>query len=185
MREPNTALVIANGFDALGGALAEILYARMKTVVDRAVAQYGPESGHIVYNRTPVEFARHYGYLPKACQAYRAKTKGKVERPFRYIDEDFFLGRSFRNRDDLNGQFRQWLDQVANVWVHATRHRVVACILLRSATTYSRCRLDRFRLCCTSKAYDRADPELMLLTKPLDQFHFGFSIHAKSPRKLG
>ncbi|NPD69016.1 transposase, partial [Acetobacteraceae bacterium] len=73
-----------------------------------------------------VEFARHYGYLPKACKAYRAKTKGKVERPFRYIREDFFLGRSFRNRDDLNAQFRQWLDQVANARVHATTHRVVS-----------------------------------------------------------
>ena len=104
----------AAAFEALGGAPAEILYDRMKTVVDRKAPQDGPEAGHIVYNRTLVEFARHYGYLPKACKAYRAKTKGKVERPFRYIREDFFLGRSFRNRDDLNGQFRQWLDEVAN-----------------------------------------------------------------------
>jgi hypothetical protein len=73
-----------------------------------------------------VEFACHYGYLPKACKAYRAKTKGKVERPFRYIREDFFLGRSFRDRDDLNDQYRQWLDQVANVRIHATTHRVVS-----------------------------------------------------------
>jgi len=116
----------AAAFEALGGAPCEILYDRMKTVVDREVAHDGPEGGHIVYNRTLVAFARHYGYLPKACRAYRAKTKGKVERPFRYIREDFFLGRSFRNRDDLNGQFRQWLDQVANARVHATTHRVVS-----------------------------------------------------------
>jgi transposase len=116
----------AAAFEALGGAPAEILYDRMKTVVDRELPQDGPDAGHIVYNRTLVEFARHYGYLPKACKAYRAKTKGKVERPFRYIREDFFLGRSFRNRDDLNGQFRQWLDHVANVRVHATTHRVVS-----------------------------------------------------------
>jgi hypothetical protein len=58
--------------------------------------------------------------------AYRAKTKGKVERPFRYIREDFFLGRTFCNLDDLNAQFRQWLDQVANARTHATTKRVVA-----------------------------------------------------------
>src|SRR5512135_2890797 len=81
---------------------------------------------HILYDRTLLEFARHYGYLPKACKPYRAKTKGKVERPYRYIREDFFLGRSFRNLDDLNQQLRQWLDQVANVRVHATTRRVVA-----------------------------------------------------------
>ena len=37
----------------------------------------------------------------KACKAYRAKTKGKVERPFRYIREDFFLGRSFGSVKNL------------------------------------------------------------------------------------
>jgi transposase len=111
----------AAAFEALQGAPTEILYDRMRTVFSRE----DPEAGHIVYNRTLVEFARHYGYLPKACQAYRAKTKGKVERPFRYIREDFFLGRSFRNLGDLNDQFRQWLDQVANARIHATTHRVV------------------------------------------------------------
>jgi hypothetical protein len=58
--------------------------------------------------------------------AYRAKTKGKVERPFRYIREDFFLGGVFRNLDDLNEQLRHWLDTVANPRVHATTNRVVS-----------------------------------------------------------
>src|SRR6185437_16875306 len=83
----------AAAFEALGGVPEHILYDRMRTVFSRE----DPEAGHIVYNRTLLEFARHYGYLPKACKPYRAKTKGKVERPFRYIREDFFLGRSFRN----------------------------------------------------------------------------------------
>jgi hypothetical protein len=112
----------AAAFEALGGVPEQVLYDRMRTVFNRE----DPDSGHIVFNRTLLEFARHYGYLPKACRPYRAKTKGKVERPFRYIREDFFLGRSFRNLEDLNTQFRQWLDQVGNVRVHATTRRVVA-----------------------------------------------------------
>jgi transposase len=112
----------AAAFEALGGVPGQILYDRMRTVFHRE----DPDTSHIVYNRTLLAFARHYGYLPKACKAYRAKTKGKVERPFRYIREDFFLGCSFRNLDDLNAQFGQWLDQVANVRVHATTRRVVA-----------------------------------------------------------
>jgi len=111
----------AAAFEALGGVPAEILYDRMRTVFVRE----DPDAGHIVYNRTLVEFARHYGYLPKACQPYRAKTKGKVERPFRYIREDFFLARSFQNLGDLNDQLRQWLDGVANPRTHATTRRVV------------------------------------------------------------
>lgn len=63
--------------------------------------------------------------IPKPAGLYRAKTKGKVERPFRYIREDFFLARSLRNLEDLNAQLRHWLDTVANSRIHATTRRVV------------------------------------------------------------
>ena len=105
-------------FEALGGCPREILYNRMRTAV------VGEDLG-IVYNRSLIDLARHYGFHPKACRAYRAQTKGKVERPFRYIREDFFLARSFRNLEDLNAQLRVWLDQVANPRVHATTRRIV------------------------------------------------------------
>jgi transposase len=72
-------------FEAIDGIPHEILYDRMKTVV------IGEAGGGIVYNRALIDFARPYGFQPKACRPYRAKTKGKVERPYRYIREDFFL----------------------------------------------------------------------------------------------
>jgi transposase len=82
------------------------------------------EAGGIAYNRSLIDLARHYGFHPKACRRYRPKTKGKVERPFRYIREDFFLARSFANLDDLNRQLRMWLESVANPRVHASTQRV-------------------------------------------------------------
>jgi transposase len=92
--------------EAIGGVPHEILYDRMKTAV------IGEDSeGCVVYNRALVDLARHYGFQPRACRPYRPKTKGKVERPFRYIREDFFLGNSFRNLDDLNAQLRHWLER--------------------------------------------------------------------------
>jgi transposase len=111
----------AAAFEALGGVPGEILYDRMRTVFHREDAA----DGHIIYNAALRAFAEHYHYQPKACRPYRAQTKGKVERPFRYVREDFFLGRGFRDLDDLNTQFRQWLDQVANRRTHATTRRVV------------------------------------------------------------
>ena len=107
-------------FEAIGGVPRELLYDRMKTAVTGTDGQ-----GHIVYNRSLVDFARHYGFQPRACRPYRAKTKGKVERPFRYIREDFFLAGSFRNLEDLNGQLGHWLATVANPRRHATTGRVV------------------------------------------------------------
>jgi hypothetical protein len=95
----------------------------MKTAVLDEVQE---EPRHIVYNAKLVALAKHYGFIPRACRAYRAKTKGKVERPYRYIRQDFFLGRRFRNLEDLNEQLRCWLDTVANVRVHGTTQRVVA-----------------------------------------------------------
>lgn len=108
-------------FEHLGGVPGEILYDRMKTAVLGE-----PEPQHSVYNAKLIALAQHYGFTPRACRAYRAKTKGKVERPYRYIRQDFFLGRRFCNLDDLNAQLRHWLDTVANVRVHGTTQRVVA-----------------------------------------------------------
>ena len=87
--------------EAIGGAPRTILYDRMKTAVIGEDAD-----GLVIYNRALVDLARHYGFQPRACRPYRAKTKGKVERPFRYIREDFFLAGAFRNLDDLNEQLR-------------------------------------------------------------------------------
>ena len=96
--------------EAIGGTPHEILYDRMKTAVIGEDAD-----GLVVYNRGLLDLARHYGFQPRACRPYRPKTKGKVERPFRYIREDFFLG----------GAFRNLVDTVANPRVHATTQRIV------------------------------------------------------------
>jgi transposase len=108
-------------FETIGGVPIEILYDRMKTAVTGE-----DEQGHIIYNRSLLALAHHYRFQPRACRPYRAKTKGKVERPFSYIRQDFFLGRTFRNLDDLNGQLVEWLDGVANVRVHGTTQRIIA-----------------------------------------------------------
>jgi transposase len=52
--------------------------------------------------------------LPGCSYTYRAKTKGKVERPYRYVGQYFFLGRHFRNMDDLNRQLEDWPGTLAN-----------------------------------------------------------------------
>lgn len=108
-------------FEHLQGVPRQILYDRMKTAV---LGELEGES--IVYNPSLLALAAHYGFSPRACRAYRAKTKGKVERPFRYIRQDFFLGGRFGNLEDLNAQLAHWLATVANARVHGTTRQVVA-----------------------------------------------------------
>ncbi len=98
----------------------EILYDRMKTAVIGEDA-----AGVVTYNASLVALLNHYGAVPRACQPYRARTKGKVERPFRYVRQDFFLARTFRNMDDLKAQFDAWRIELANARVHATTRRIV------------------------------------------------------------
>lgn len=107
-------------FTCLGGVPQHILYDRMKTAVLGE-----SETRHIIYHPRLLELAEHYGFTPRACAAYRAKTKGKVERPFGYVRDDFFLAGAFCNIDDLNRQYTQWCDTVANPRCHGTTQRIV------------------------------------------------------------
>ena len=69
----------------------------------------------------PREVSRHESPpvpLPLAGGSSKVVTLGELR-------EDFFLGGTFRNLDDLNIQLRNWLDTVANPRVHATTQRVV------------------------------------------------------------
>lgn len=111
-------------FAALGGVPRELLYDQMRAAV---LSDDRDASGqrHIVYNSSLLALAQHYTFAPRACAAYRAKTKGKVERPFRYVRQDFFLGRSFCDLDDLNAQFSEWRSAVANRRRHGTTQRLV------------------------------------------------------------
>jgi transposase len=102
-------------FDKIGGVPREMLYDQMKTAVTGEDGERG-----IIYNKTLLSLAHHYGFIPRACPKNRAKTKGKIERPYRYIRQDFFAGRTFRNMEDLNRQFEEWLGEIANRRVHGT-----------------------------------------------------------------
>ncbi len=101
-------------FDHLGGVAAVCLYDNMKVVVTRW------EDDAPVYNTRFLAFATHYGYKPWACKVRRPQTKGKVERPFHYVETNLLAGREFRSLEHLNEVSRWWLAQVADVRVHGT-----------------------------------------------------------------
>lgn len=108
-------------FEHFEGVPKEILYDRMKT----AVLGEPEKAKAIIYNPKLLACGSHYGFMLRACKPYRAKTKGKVERSFRYIRADFFMARQFTDLGDMNRQLRHWLETVANARVHATTGRVV------------------------------------------------------------
>jgi transposase len=108
---------LEQAFASFGGVPREVLFDQMKAVI---LEDQRLQGGSLVENLEFLRFAHHWQFRPRACRAYRAKTKGKVERPIRYLRENFFYGRSFLNDVDLDAQAQRWLDEVANVRVHAT-----------------------------------------------------------------
>lgn len=104
-------------FEYLQGAAATCLYDNMKVVV----ARY--ESDLPVYNTRFLAFATHYGYRPVACRPRRPQTKGKVERPFHYVEINLLNGRQFRSLEHLNEVTGQWLAEVADVRMHRQTQR--------------------------------------------------------------
>jgi hypothetical protein len=89
-------------FQHLGVVAATCLYDNMKVVVTRW------EDDQPIYNTRFLAFATHYGYQPWACQIRRPQTKGKVERPFHYIEHNLLNGRTFRSLEHLNEVARWW-----------------------------------------------------------------------------
>jgi hypothetical protein len=93
----------------------ELLFDQMKAVITRDLRLHG---GTLVHNLEFLRFVHHWRFTPRACRPYRAQTKGKVERPVRYLRDNFVYGRTFDA--DLDEQRQRWLDEVANVRVHGT-----------------------------------------------------------------
>jgi transposase len=52
----------------------------------------GPALGHTPYRAADwLRFAAHWDFRIRACRPYRARTKGKVERPVGYVRQSFFV----------------------------------------------------------------------------------------------
>lgn len=95
-------------FNYFSGVPRVALYDNLKSaVLDR-------KGDAIRFNPTLLSFAAHYRFEPRPCAVYRGNEKGRVERSIRYIRDNFFAGRLYKNLADLNQQARTWCDTQAS-----------------------------------------------------------------------
>ncbi len=100
------------GFEGLGGTTNELLMDNAKQMVIMH-----EEKDIIRYNDEFLKFCGMYGITPNACQNYRARTKGKCERPFHYFQEQFLRGLNvdgFAELDRRLSIFNQEVNQKEN-----------------------------------------------------------------------
>lgn len=112
---------LVRSLEYFGGVPEEVLVDNQKSTVLEHRAGQGA-----VFNARFIDLAGHYGFQPRACRPYRARTKGKDERMVGYIKQHFFVRyRAFDSWAHLNQLAEQWLAQEADQRVHGTVREVV------------------------------------------------------------
>ena len=114
---------LASAFEYFDGTTQRVVLDNMSTAV----------LGHIGSDRKPLwhprflDFSRHYGYEPFACRVRDPDRKGKKEKSFRLVWDDFLKGSEFSSWEDLDERRGVWLDHTADVGnqrLHGTTRRV-------------------------------------------------------------
>ncbi|MBE0433610.1 IS21 family transposase [candidate division WOR-3 bacterium] len=104
---------LEDGFRHFNGVPGEVLIDNPKALV------ISPRP-HLVFNPHLLAFAAHYGFQPRACWPGRARTKGKVERPFFFVEERFIKGKRFASLADFVAQLAGFEQTMVNQRVHGT-----------------------------------------------------------------
>lgn len=76
-----------------------------------------------IFQKLYKDFADYYGFESIPCRVYQPNDKGKVESGIKYVKNNFFKGRTFKNSDDVDNQLKNWL-QKANNRIHGTTKKV-------------------------------------------------------------
>lgn len=107
-------------FDDLGGVTLELLIDNPKALV----IENNPKSeDEVKYNSHALMMAKHLGTELNACPCYWPRKKGKVERPFNYIEEQFIKGNTFATMEELNHRGKKFIDEWCDE-KHSTTKRI-------------------------------------------------------------
>ena len=111
---------LVRAFEHFGGVTEEVL------VDNQAPAVKTREQGQVIFNPRFVDMATRYGFRPRACRPYRARTKGKTERMVGYVKDHFFQRyRHFDSWQHLNQCLAEWLETEADPRCHGTHGEIV------------------------------------------------------------
>ena len=103
-------------FRWFGGVTLTCLYDNPRNLV------LGRREHKVLWHPQFEDFARYYGFTPRACQPYRARTKGKVESGVKYVKRNALAGRRFTSWEDLNDWLERWSAEVADTRIHGTTY---------------------------------------------------------------
>ena len=119
---------LEEGFRHWGGVPHEVLVDNARALV----SQHDPERQILVFAQRLNDFASYWGFKPRACRPYRARTKGKDERGVAYVKKNAIAGREFSSWAEFEAHLVRWTREVADLRVHGTTGEVPLERFLRS-----------------------------------------------------
>ncbi|MCG8420849.1 MAG: IS21 family transposase [Proteobacteria bacterium] len=122
-RQATLLEAITAAFEYFSGCALRLVLDNMATAV---LGRHGCD-GAVLWHPRLLDHAKHYGYTPFACAVRDPDRKGKDEKAFRYVWDDFLKGSSFTSWEELNQRVIDWLDhtpQTGNLRVHGTTGEV-------------------------------------------------------------
>jgi Integrase core domain len=102
------------------GVPEEVLFDNARALV----IEHDAQSRTVVFNTKLRAFARHWGFRPRACAPYRARTKGKAENGIAYVKKNAIAGRTFASWEALEAHLARWEREIANARIHGTTGEV-------------------------------------------------------------
>jgi transposase len=113
-RQPSIFEAIEESFWHFGGAPKELLVDNAKAMVIDA------NPAHFHWNPQFLELTGHYRVQPRACQVRRAQTKGKVEKPFFYLEQQFIKGNTWTSFTHFQEELARFEREDLDVTIHHT-----------------------------------------------------------------
>jgi transposase len=107
---------LEHAFRHFGGVPAEVLLDNPKALV----VHHDPATREVAFHERLRAFARYWGFAPRACAPYRARTKGKDESGVGYVKKNAIAGRRFASWAELEAHLAWWMREVADRRVHGT-----------------------------------------------------------------
>ncbi|MDX1595257.1 MAG: IS21 family transposase [Gammaproteobacteria bacterium] len=107
---------IESAFLHFGGVPAEVLLDNARALVEH----HDAATREVRFNAKLHAFARHWGFRPRACAPYRARSKGKDERGVGYVKKNAIAGRRFGSWPEFEAHLAAWCREVADRRVHGT-----------------------------------------------------------------
>ncbi len=97
---------LSEGAEVFGGACGRCMIDNSSVVIGRGTG------AHAVPADSMLALAGRFGFVFEAHDVGHADRSARVERPFHYIEHNFYPGRTFADFDDLNEQLKRWCDKV-------------------------------------------------------------------------